>query len=96
MGQFIGFVAFFDVILYNCWHRALKNIFTRFATIQTRWISSSKTGNIDNAKKEKRITGGIPEEESGDIQNKIEIEGRVGETESTPQEKVIREQRRVA
>ena len=46
----------------------------------------------NHAKKEKRITGGIPEEEPGEIQIEIEIESRVGEAPSPPQAQAIRKQ----
>lgn len=95
MGQSTEFVAFFDDFLYNCWHRVLKGIFTKFAMPNEGYFSKIQ-GNKYNAKKEKRITGGIPEEESGEIQNKIETKGRAGEIEPSPQEKVICEQLRAA
>jgi ribosomal protein L3 len=46
-------------------------------------------GNKHHAKKEKRITGGIPEEEPRKIENQVEIEGRAGEAQSTPQAQAI-------
>ena len=49
-------------------------------------------GNKHHAKKEKRITGGIPEEELGEVQVEVEIEGGAGEAQSTPQAQAICEQ----
>lgn len=53
-------------------------------------------GNINHAKKEKRITGGIPEEELGEVQVEVEIEGGAREAQSTPQAQAICEQLRLA
>ena len=53
-------------------------------------------GNKHHAKKEKRITGGIPEEEPRKVEAQIEIEGRAGEAQPTPQAQAIRKQFRLA
>jgi hypothetical protein len=56
-------------------------------------VKPQQTQRKDNhAKKEKRITGGIPEEEPGEIQIETEIEGRIGKTESSPKAQAIRKQ----
>jgi exosome complex RNA-binding protein Rrp42 (RNase PH superfamily) len=49
-----------------------------------------------HAKKEKRITGRVPEEESRKVEVETEIEGRAGEAQSTPQAQAIRKQLRLA
>jgi hypothetical protein len=54
------------------------------------------TGNIDNAKKEERESGGIPEEESGTLQIEIETARGIGEIQSPSQEKILCKQRRAA
>jgi len=46
----------------------------------------------NHAKKEKRIPGGIPEEEPRKIEAQIEIEGRAGKAQSTPQAQAICQQ----
>ena len=55
-------------------------------------VLPNNTGNINNAKKEKRESGGIPEEESGEIQKEIVADGRGGEIEPQAKEKIICEQ----
>ena len=49
-----------------------------------------------HAKKEKRITGGVPEEESRKVEVETEIEGGAGEAQPTPQAQAIRKQLRLA
>lgn len=72
--------------------RVLKGLFTICESVSRLVILPNNTGNKYNAKKEKRIAGGIPEEESGEVQTEIEAEGRAGEIESAAEEKGVREQ----
>jgi hypothetical protein len=54
--------------------RVLRELFTIFDHSNNVNVPHN-TGNINNAKKEKRITGGIPEEEPGKVENQAIAKG---------------------
>ena len=68
------------VLKGNIYHNCNDNVWC---------VPEQNTGNIDNAKKEERESGGIPEEESGAFQIEIEVEGSAGEGESKAQAQVL-------
>lgn len=63
-------------------------MYKRFMSV----VLPNNTGNKYNAKKEERITGGIPEEKPREVVAQTEIEGGAGKIEPKAEEKGFRKQ----